>query len=241
MAYTTQIPGLTVTNSRIDALMADFSGLENLEKVVDSVLRKLAMSDRAQYYYQQGMRGNLSLAEFDGWFAPVVRQELGKVLGIVRAKAVAKARAAGAGSAASAVLRRTYRNKKAGNINIAQPRKRLSSLSRIVPEPDGGESGIRRKRTVKPRTKKLREYYGPDRGFILRILEGGRDTFMATGEGPTGRGSKATWGKRGALAPRPWFFHSMQSDMELAAQELGQTLTTAVEKWVETKFKESTD
>jgi hypothetical protein len=31
----------------------------------------------------------------------------------------------------------------------------------------------------------------------------------------------------------------MKSDMEQAAQQLGQTLTGAVEKWVEQKFTES--
>ena len=114
----------------------------------------------------------------------------------------------------------------------------MSSMKRVVDEPNGCKSGIRRARTVKSRTQQLREYYGPDRGFILRILEGGRDVFMATPEGPTGRGSKATYGRRGAIGARNWFFHSMHSDMEQAAQQLGQTLTTAVEKWVEQKFSE---
>jgi hypothetical protein len=91
---------------------------------------------------------------------------------------------------------------------------------------------------VKGRTKELREYYGPDRDFILRILEVGRDVFMATPEGPTGRRSQATYGKRGSITPRNWFFHSMMSDMEQAAKQLGQTLTGAVEKWVQQEFTE---
>jgi hypothetical protein len=91
---------------------------------------------------------------------------------------------------------------------------------------------------MKDRTKELQEYFGPDRSFVLRILESGRDVYMATPEGPTGRGSKATYGRRGAMAPRNWFFHSMKSDMEQAAQQLGQTLTGAVEKWIEQQFKD---
>ena len=232
------VRGLNVTNNRIEGLMADFSGLQNLEKMVDSVLRKLQLQDRVSQNVRMVKGGNMSLQEFDGWFSELVRVELGKVLGIQRARAVQKARAAGAGSASSAVLRRTYKDEYAGNINIGGNRSRITNRKRIVPEPNGGKSGIRRPRTMKDRTKELQEYFGPDRSFVLRILESGRDVYMATPEGPTGRRSKATWGRRGAMAPRNWFFHSMKSDMELAAKQLGQTLTGAVEKWIEQQFKD---
>ena len=232
------VRGLNVTNNRIEGLMADFSGLQNLEKMVDSVLRKLQLQDRVSQNVRMVKGGNMSLQEFDGWFSELVRVELGKVLGIQRARAVQKARAAGAGSASSAVLRRTYKDEYAGNINIGGNRSRITNKKRIVPEPNGGKSGILRPRTMKDRTKELQEYFGPDRSFVLRILESGRDVYMATPEGPTGRRSKATWGRRGAMAPRNWFFHSMKSDMELAAKQLGQTLTGAVEKWIEQQFKD---
>jgi hypothetical protein len=48
----------------------------------------------------------------------------------------------------------------------------------------------------------------------------------------------ATYGKRGSITARNWFFHTMKSDMEQAAQQLGQTLTGAVETWIEQQFKE---
>lgn len=217
-------------------LQADFSGLEDLNNVIMDVLKRLNTSEGVRSQLQGVQNGTVTLDQFDGWFEPVVRAELGKTLAIVRAKAVRKARDNGAGTAAGAVLRRQYKDKLAGNINIASQGRRLSSMKRMVEEPNGGRSGIRRERTVKSRTQQLREYFGPDRGFILRILEGGRDVFMATPEGPTGRGSKATYGRRGAIGARNWFFHSMHSDMEQAAQQLGQTLTTAVEKWVEQNF-----
>jgi len=235
----TLLSQLNATQQRIEMLRADFSGLENLNEVIISVLKKLDTDSSVQTGMQMLKNGSWSLEAFDGWFEPLVRAELGKVLAIVRANAVKKARDNGAGSAAGAVLRRQYKDRLAANINIASPRRRMSSMKRVVDEPDGGKSGIRRERTVKSRTKQLREYYGPDRGFILRILEGGRDVFMATPEGPTGRGSKATYGRRGAIGSRNWFFHSMKSDMEQAAQQLGQTLTTAVEKWVEQNFTEA--
>ena len=232
------VRGLNVTNNRIDMLRADFSGLNNLDKVISSVLKKLSLKDNVTQNVRMVKGGRMSLQEFDGWFSELVRAELGKVLGIVRNKAVAKARGAGAGSASSAVLRRMYKREYACNINIAGNRSRITNRKRIVPEPNGGKSGIRRPRTMKNRTKQLQEYFGPDRSFVLRILESGRDVYMATPEGPTGRGSKATLGRRGAMAPRNWFFHSMKSDMEQAAQQLGQTLTGAVEKWIEQQFKD---
>lgn len=234
----TSFKGLNVTNNRIDMLRADFSGLQNLDRVISSVLNRLSMSEGVNSRVAAVGKGTMSRQEFDGWMSELVRVELGKTLGIVRANAVKKARDAGAGSASSAVLRRMYKSGREGNVNIAGGNRRMSSRTRIVPEPDGGKSGIRRHRSVSPRTQKLREYYGPDRSFVLRILEGGRDVYMAHAEGAMGPGSKATHGRRGAIAPRNWFFHSMRSDMEQAAQRLGYTLTTAVEKWIEQKFNE---
>ena len=229
------IRGMSITNNRVEGLMADFSGLDNLEKIVDNVLNRLALRDNVQQQANMVRNGTLTLREFDGVFSELVRFELGKTLGIIRNKAVQKAQAAGAGSASSAVHRRMYKNDYAGNVNIGGNR-RISSKTRIIPEPTGGKSGIRRVRTVKDRTKQLREYYGPDRDFILRILESGRDVFMATSDGPIGKGSRATHGRRCALPPHNWFFHTMKSDMEQAAQQLGQTLINSVEEWIEQEF-----
>lgn len=239
MALIGSFRGTPITNSTIDTLTADFSGMVNLNRVVDSVLQKLILRENVMNNRRAVAQGKLSVAEFDGWFAPIVRAELGKVLAIVRNKAVKKAREAGAGSAATAVLRRMYRGSYMGNINIASSRGRISSRERVVEPPNGGVSGIRRQRTVKKRTEQLRKYYGPDRGFILRILEEGRDEYMAKSDGPIGRGSKSTHGRRGAIAPRNWFYHSIKSDMELAAQELGTSLVGYVETWINQNFTET--
>ena len=230
MAYTS-VKGLNVTNNRIDGLMTDFSGLQNLDKAVDSVLRKLQLSDRVQQNVSMVKGGSMSMQEFDGWFSELVRVELGKVLAIMRARAVQKARGAGAGSASSAVLRRMYRDRFGGNINIAESKKRISNRKRLY------TPGNVRPRHVSERTKQLNEYYGPDRSFVLRFLEEGTDVRTAKSYGPTGRGSRASWGRRGSIAPRP-FFHQMSSDMEQAAQQLGQTLKGYVETWIEKEFKE---
>ena len=217
--------------------MADFSGLKNLEKHVDDVLKKLAARESTQTSMGMVRSGAMSRADFDGWFSELVRVELGKTLGIIRAKAVKAAASAGAGSAASAVTRHQSRSGNRGSVGITQPKHRLSSRTRQVPEPTGGESGIRRHRAIAPRTKQINSYYGPDRSFILRFLEFGTDIRTAKPSGPTGRGSMATYGSRGAIAPRS-FMHTVGADMELAANQLGQTLVGYVEQFIDKQFKE---
>ena len=228
---TSGFKGLNVTNYRIEGLMADFSGLKSLEKIVSKTLNRLALQDNVNQQVSMVKGGKMSMQEFDGWFSELVRKELGKTLGIIRNKAIGKARGAGAGSASSAVLRRMYKEEYAGNINIATPRGRIALRKRLY------EPGTKKLRHVSGRTKQINEYFGPDRGFILRFLEGGTDVRTAKSYGPTGRGSMASWGARGNIEPRS-FFHNMSSDMEQAAQQLGQTLAGHVEKWIETQFKE---
>jgi hypothetical protein len=211
--------------------MADFEGLENLDKAVEGVLQRLELSHANIAAVRDVVRGGMSRADYDRFFAEIVRVELGKVLGIMRAKAVQKARGVGAGDASSAVLRRMYKGELAGNINIAGNRQRISNRTRVY------EPGTKKPRHVSDRTKKINEYYGPDRSFILRFLEGGTDVRTAKSFGPTGRYSTASWGNRGNIEPRS-FFHTMSNDMEQAAQQLGFTLKDWVEKFVERAFNE---
>lgn len=222
---------LRASDARIEGLMADFSGLQNLDKAVNSVLEKLKLDASTQTNLSMVRSGTMSREQFDGWFSELIRKELGKVLAIMRAKAVQKAQAAGAGSAAGAVMRRMYRDSYGGNVNIAGHHGRLSSRTRFY------EPGKIKPRHVGKRTRDINEYYGPDRDFILRFLEGGTDIRYAQSYGPGGRKSQATYGNRGAIGPKS-FFHSMSSDMEQAAQVLGQSLINYVEKFIERDFKE---
>ena len=227
---------LQASQARLDGLMADFSGLDNLDKVVNSVLERL--KGKASGMLGGYNAGTVSMESFDGYFSELIRVELGKTLAIVRAKAKQKAASqARAGSASSGVTWHQTREGNRGYVGIIQPRGRISSRKRQVKEPTGGKSGIRRHRTVDPRTTAINEYFGPDRSFILRFLEFGTDVRTAKPSGPTGRRSMATYGARGSIAPRS-FMHSVGSDMEQAAQQLGQTLVGYVEKWVEKEFKE---
>ena len=137
----TSYKGLPVANNRIEGLMADFSGLNNLESVVYKALKRLEASDNVQNQVAAVKNRNLSMNEFDGWFAELIRKELGRTLGIVRNQAIKRARTAGGltnSETATAILRRQYRDEYAGNINIAGNRKRISW----------------QKRTYEPGTKK---------------------------------------------------------------------------------------
>ena len=85
--YLRSFTGLNATNARINGLMADFSGLNNLEKHVGEVLMRLAYSESVQHGVSAVKRGTWSRETFDGWFSELVRKELGKTLAIIRAKA----------------------------------------------------------------------------------------------------------------------------------------------------------
>ena len=91
----TSYKGLPVANNRIEGLMADFSGLNNLESVVYKALKRLEASDKVQNQVAAVKNRNLSMNEFDGWFAELIRKELGRTLGIVRNQAIKRARTAG--------------------------------------------------------------------------------------------------------------------------------------------------
>jgi hypothetical protein len=225
------LKGLNFTNSRIEGLMADFSGMDNLRELVSETLHKLVVANSVQSGIRLVKSGHMSLRDFDGWFGEIVTLELRNTLGVLRNKAIQKALSVGAYDAAYSILRRTYKDGNSGNINIAGNRKRISSRKRLY------TPGTQKKRSVSDRTRDLNEYYGPDRSFILRFFEGGTDVRTAKNRvGPSGRGSGATYGARGSMGARS-FFAGVHSDMELAAQQLGRTLTEHVKSWIETEFK----
>jgi hypothetical protein len=222
----TTLSHLTATNARVESLRADFEGLEKLNDIINDVLKRLQARGEVQQAWS-----TMNMQNFDGWFEPIVRKELGKVLGIVRNNAVDKARKADAGSASTAIQRRMYRDRLGGNINFASGGKRITYKKREY------TPGIKKPRHVGDRTKKINEYYGPDRSFILRFLEGGTDIRTATSYGPTGKRSRATYGNRGSIGARS-FFGSVDADMRTAANQLGTTLVNYVEKWIEEVFND---
>lgn len=189
----------------------DFFNIDN------SLLSNLAEEKRQLIAQLMANDGNGDASPF----AVVAREELSKVLGELRKKAVDKARSAGAGSASSAVIRRLYGKGIAGNVNIASNNKRLSSGG--VSSADNG--GTQRNRTVSARTKRIRSYTGLDRSFILRWLNEGTDVRIAPVPDRTGRGSMATYGHRGAI-PGSSFFE-LGGELEAAKNELSEKLIRA--------------
>lgn len=231
----TILQNLNATRGNVEFFSTEYKELEKVNDIITKVLKRLQAKDNVNQQWGMVQNGSMSIEQFDGWFAPIVRQELGKKLGIVRNKAVSRARAAGAKDAATAVSRRTYKDSFGGNINILGNRKRVSFKKRTYPTPTGGKSGILRKRSLQPRTVDLYQYYGPDRSFILRFLENGTDIRTAKSGGPTGNRSMATWGNRGSIGARD-FFGPAKTDMDAAAKELGTTLVNYVEDWIDKVF-----
>ena len=176
----------------------------DLDDIMEKVVERLAASSRVQMTAARVSQGTMTSNEFDYWFSEEVRRGLGMVLGVVRAKAVAKAQAAGAGSASSAVLRRTYRKEYAVALHIAGNRKRISSKHRVVAASTGGASGRRRTRSVSKRTQDIREYYGPDRSFILRFFEG--DIPMALSSADTASGTAKRESQSEAFTANPFSY-----------------------------------
>ena len=231
----TILQNLNATRGNVEFFSTEYKELEKVNDIITKVLKRLQTKDNVNHQWSMVQNGSMSIEQFDGWFAPLVRQELGKTLGIVRNKAIAKARAAGAKDAATAVSRRTYKDSFDGNINILGNRKRVSFKQRVYPAPTGGKSGVLRKRSVQPRTVELYQYYGPDRSFILRFLENGTDIRTAKSSGPTGNRSQATWGNRCSIGARN-FFGQVKPEMDAAAKQLGSTLVNYVENWIDEVF-----
>lgn len=162
--------------------------------------------------------GIISKEEYDERIARFIRTQIAREMRSLRGQGMRAARSnmkgEDIGAASGAIMRRTYSDRLAGNINIASPGKRMSRRQRKW---KGGHQ-----RDWSPRTEQINKYYGPDRAFILRILEAGRDEYMAHSyTGKQGRGSRATWGRRGAIAARG-FFTRLTPELAKAAERMGQ-------------------
>lgn len=186
-------------------MTADFRDLAHVEDEIDKVLRSLIGDKQVQdmqSIVMQRYSVRLGKQAFDEWFAEVLAGELHVALTELREAAVDSATRAGAGRAASSVLR-SQSGGRYGKVSIEQRRKRISSVKFNYPMPSGGKSGIRRNRTVSGRTKMHYELGPLDRQFILNIFSAGTDVRTAMPDGATGRGSKSTHGRRGSIGQRP--------------------------------------
>lgn len=119
----------------------------------------------------------------------------------------------------------TYRDANGGNVSLLNRKAAVRSMG-IEPKPDGGASGIRRKRKVSERTKQIRGYRGADRGFILRFVNSG----TITRHTKTG-----TTAYRGAIAARNFFRPNAESEMNKAADQLTPRLLKLIKEVSEEK------
>ena len=214
------------SNMQLGMLRADFSDLENVIEHMTQALTKLTIEHKNLTLAARA--GQISMQDYDQQLAEFIRKDIAKQLAIIRHLTIRRARGCmkgdDIGAAASAVYRRSYKDQLGGNINISGNGRRMSNQRR--PYRQGHQ------RDVSDRTRQINEYYGLDRAFILRILEVGRDAFFAeSSNGLKGRGSRASWGRRGAMAAHG-FFHTMSADMEQAAERLGQDISQYVEKLI---------
>jgi len=117
-----------------------------------------------------------------------------------------------------AVKHSVYKRVLGGNLSILNKRRagspRAYTPTRTLRQ--GQVGGNRRPRSK--RTETVDGYYGSDRGFILRFVNSG------TAERET------EYGRRGAIAPRHFFYQEGQKEMEQAMEELAQLINEEIEK-----------
>ena len=118
--------------------------------------------------------------------------------------------------AARAVKSAVYKQIFGGNLSIlarrrSGPKYELIRQRTLRP---GQVGGNRRPRV--PERNRLDQYYGADRGFILRFLSSGTVQ------------RQTRYGNRGAIAPRNWFGHVAPYQMEQAAAELAAEINEYV-------------
>lgn len=213
----TQMGPLVIDSARMQEQFRAFERI--LDQMVIDATRSVPFTNGDKEQYQQ------QLTDY-------VRGRIHHELSLVRRHTAQRARRGfignhDRGKASTAIFRRTYQDEIGGNINLSGNGKRMNSNRRPW------EPGKILKRDHTRRTKTVNEYYGLDRAFILRILEAGRDSYQAeSGTGKIGRGSKATWGRRGALAARG-FFTDMAGEMNRSADIIAKS----VEKYIRRNFK----
>lgn len=146
-----------------------------------------------------------------------IRKVIRKEMNVARRGVMQAARSAMGSDprkAANAVKLIVYKDARGAMLNLMNGKK----AKNVVEEgshSDGGVSGIRRKRKVSARTKKVNGYRGKDRSFILRFVNQGTVARYAGTRGNTMR--KAF---RGSIMGKKFFQGSANSQMEAAAGRL---------------------
>lgn len=113
-----------------------------------------------------------------------------------------------------AVKSTVYRKILGGNVSILNPKKagpRYQLIrDRKLDRNPYQRGGNRRPRS--PRTEQVDSYFGKDRAWILRIINGGTVT------------RQTKYGNRGSIAARNWFQNMAPHEIELAAGNLAEVI-----------------
>ena len=120
--------------------------------------------------------------------------------------------------AARAIKHTVYKQLFGGNLSILQKRKAgaKSSFVRQRTLQPGQIGGNRRKR-VESRNR-LDQYFGSDRGFVLRFLASGTVT------------RETRYGNRGAIGRTDWFGHTAPWEMQTAATNVADAINEYVKQ-----------
>lgn len=120
--------------------------------------------------------------------------------------------------AARAIKHTVYKQIFGGNISILQKRKAgpKYQLVRQKTSTPGQVGGNRRPRVES--SNRLDQYYGSDRGFILRFLNAGTVN------------RETRYGSRGAISRTNWFGHVAPWHMETAAQDVANAINEYVKQ-----------
>jgi hypothetical protein len=116
--------------------------------------------------------------------------------------------------AARAVKYTVYKKLFGGNISILQKRKAGAKYEYKPPRKlqAGQRGGNRRPIGENTRTKQMSQYFGADRGFVLRFLNAGTVK------------RQTRFGNRGSIRQTDWFAHTSSWQMEAAAASLAEAI-----------------
>lgn len=115
-----------------------------------------------------------------------------------------------------AVRHTVYKQLFGGNVNILSKRKAGAKSELIRPRIlQSGQRGGNRRPRVESRNR-LDQYYGSDRGFILRFLEGGTQN------------RQTRYGSRGAIRQTDWFGHVATWHIQDAASQVAEAINEYV-------------
>ena len=170
-------------------------------------------------------------------FEKRLREAIRKILGQARAE-LRKDAASGLDikndprHAYKAVRYAVYKRILGGQVNILQSRR---AGNRTNYEPERTLNASKRggnRRTRSPRTKKVMEYEGVDRGFILRFLNNGMTKtnprtirFTENDRRKVDKWNKhPNTGNRGAITARNWFGDASHQQLEIAAGKLQELI-----------------